>query len=96
MAHSPRSDDSPWTLSQEQAAQTAYETELADKYIYDLMRQFAKATRALTMYHSQKCVDELELLPHTQQKTPLVLSMMAKAAYDKGEYGSVSLTVDPT
>ncbi|KAE9384512.1 hypothetical protein BT96DRAFT_652027, partial [Gymnopus androsaceus JB14] len=86
--NSPRSDGSPpsWTPSQEQAAQSAYESQLADKYVYDLMRQFAKATRALAMYQSQKCLDEIELLPRIQQKTPLVLSMVGKAHYDKGEY----------
>ncbi|KAJ3966938.1 hypothetical protein EV361DRAFT_933112 [Lentinula raphanica] len=90
MANSPRSEGSPssWTVSQEQAAQTAYELEVADKYIYDLMRQFARASRALAMYQSQKCLDAIELLPHIQQKTPWVLSMVGKAHYDKGEYGS--------
>ncbi|KAJ3998208.1 hypothetical protein F5050DRAFT_1872567 [Lentinula boryana] len=90
MPNSPRSEGSPSsrTLSQEQAAQAAYEIEVADKYIYDLMRQFAGASRALAMYHSQKCLDAIELLPQTQQQTPWVLSTVGKAHYDKGEYGS--------
>ncbi|KAJ4488005.1 hypothetical protein J3R30DRAFT_3432763 [Lentinula aciculospora] len=89
MANSPRSEGSPsWTPNQEQAAQAVYEMEVADKYIYDLMRQFARASRALAMYHSQTCLDAIELLPHIQQKTPWVLSMVGKAHYDRGEYGS--------
>jgi anaphase-promoting complex subunit 3 len=88
MAQSPRSEGSPspWSLSQEQVAQAAYETEVADKYIYDLMRQFARVTRALSMYQSQRCLEEIELLPHIQQKTPWVLSMVGKAHYNKGDY----------
>ncbi|KAF9069684.1 hypothetical protein BDP27DRAFT_1222171 [Rhodocollybia butyracea] len=88
VANSPRSEGSPsaWTAAQEQAAQVAYETEVADKYIYDLMRQFARAGRALALYQSQKCLDEIELLPLLQQKSPWVVSMVGKAHYDKGEY----------
>ncbi|KAJ3923641.1 hypothetical protein F5877DRAFT_31172 [Lentinula edodes] len=89
VASSPRSGSpSSWTLSQEQAAQAAYEIEVADKYIYDLMRKFARAGRASALYHSQECLDAIEQLPHIQQKTPWVLSMVGKARYDKGEYGS--------
>ncbi|KIK59869.1 hypothetical protein GYMLUDRAFT_44345 [Collybiopsis luxurians FD-317 M1] len=88
MTSSPRSEKSPspWTLGQEQAAQATYEIEVADKYIYDLMRQFARVIRALSMYDSQQCLNEVELLPHIQQRTPWVLSVVGRAHYDKGHY----------
>lgn len=93
LAHSPRSETSPspsnWTAEHEQAAQEAYEIELADQYIYDLMRRFASATRALSTYDSAKCLSELELLPHHDQQTPWVLAMVGRAHYEKSDYTSV-------
>lgn len=93
VAQSPRSDTSPspsnWTSAHEQAAQEAYELELADQYLYDLVRRFASATRALSMYDCQKCLDELDQLPHVHQQSPWVLAMVGKAHYEKLDYASV-------
>ena len=90
---SPRSDTSPapsnWTASQEQAAQEAYEVELADQYIYDLMRLFASATRALAMYNTSLCMEELDKLPHVHQRSPYVMAMVGKAHYERTDYTSV-------
>ncbi|KAH9977216.1 TPR-like protein [Lactifluus volemus] len=89
---SPRSDTSPppssWTASQEQAAQEAYEAELADQYIYDLMRLFASATRALAMYNTGLCMEELDKLPHVHQRSPYVMAMVGKAHYERTDYTS--------
>jgi anaphase-promoting complex subunit 3 len=93
IAQSPRSDTSPapsnWTASQEQAAQEAYEVELADQYIYDLMRLFASATRALAMYNTALCMEELDKLPHVHQRSPYVMAMVGKAHYERTDYTSV-------
>jgi len=92
IAQSPRSDTSPapsnWTASQEQAAQEAYEIELADQYIYDLMRLFASATRALAMYNTALCMEELDKLPHVHQRSPYVMVMVGKAHYERTDYTS--------
>lgn len=92
VTQSPRSDTSPapsnWTASQEQAAQEAYEVELADQYIYDLMRLFASATRALAMYNTSLCMEELDKLPHVHQRSPYVMAMVGKAHYERTDYTS--------
>lgn len=93
---SPRSEVSPapsnWTTAHEQAAQEAYEFELAEQYIYDLMRQFASAMRALSLYDCSKCIAELEKLPHVHQMSAGVLAMVGKAHYERLEYASVCLS----
>ncbi|EEB87796.1 hypothetical protein MPER_14710, partial [Moniliophthora perniciosa FA553] len=50
------------------------------------MRLFARATRALTMYDSAKCLTELEELPSIHQQTPWVLAMVGRAHYEKADY----------
>lgn len=90
---SPRSEVSPapsnWTAAHEQAAQEAYEYEIADQYIYNLMRRFASATRALSIYECSKCISELEKLPHVHQMSAGVLAMVGRAHYERLEYASV-------
>lgn len=97
IAQSPRSDVSPapsnWTIAHEQAAQEAYELELADQYIYDLMRQFASATRALSLYDCSNCISELEKLPHVHQMSAGVLAMVGRAHYERLEYASVCSSI---
>jgi anaphase-promoting complex subunit 3 len=95
-AASPRSDESGgpstsggWTVSQEQAAQDAYDVELADQYIYDLMRLFASATRSLAMYDTMLCMEELDKLPHKHQRSPLVMAMVGRAHYERTDYMAV-------
>ncbi|THH14710.1 hypothetical protein EW146_g5656 [Bondarzewia mesenterica] len=87
-AHS-RSDESPasnQTAAQEQAAQEAFELEQADQYIYDLMRLFASAMRALAMYDTQLCLDELEKLPHVHQRSALVMATVGRAHFERTDY----------
>ncbi|KAI0062242.1 TPR-like protein [Artomyces pyxidatus] len=92
ITQSPRSEASPapsnWTASHEQAAQEAYDTELADQYIYDLMRLFASATRALAMYDTQLCMEELDKLPHVHQRSAYVMAMVGRAHYERTDYTS--------
>ncbi|THU92149.1 TPR-like protein [Dendrothele bispora CBS 962.96] len=89
IVQSPRSEGSPsssrWpTLD----AGEARDLEVAEQYIYDLMRCFARATRALSVYDSEKCLFELEKLPNEHQQTPWVLAMVGKAHYEKADYSS--------
>lgn len=93
LAQSTHSEGSPipiiWGPEQEQAAQEAYDAELADQYLYDLMRHFARATRALAKYDTQECIDELEKLPHVHQQSPWVLAMVGRAHYERLDYAAV-------
>ncbi|KAI0041541.1 TPR-like protein [Auriscalpium vulgare] len=92
ITQSPRSEASPapsnWTASHEQAAQDAYDSELADQYIYDLMRLFASATRALALYDTRLCMEELDKLPHVHQRSAYVMAMVGRAHYERTDYTS--------
>lgn len=92
-AQSPRSDTSPapthWNPVHERAAQEVYEQEMADYYIYDLMRRFARATRAMSVYDCYSCLMELEHMPSIHQQSSWVLSMVGRAHYERLEYASV-------
>lgn len=55
------------------------------------MRQFASATRALSLYDCSKCLAELEKLPHVHQTSAGVLAMIGKAHYERLDYTSVGL-----
>jgi len=81
---------SNWTSAQEQVAQEEYESELAEHYIYELVRRFARAARHLATYDCQKCVDELEQLPHVQQHSCTVIAMVGRAHYEQQDFASVS------
>ncbi|KAH9951396.1 protein prenylyltransferase [Amylocystis lapponica] len=88
---SPRSEASStpmWTAAQEQAAQEAYETELADHYVYELMRMFARATRAMALYDCRGSLAYLEELPPNHQRSAWVMAMVGKAHYELGEYAA--------
>ncbi|KAL1946400.1 hypothetical protein VTO73DRAFT_15527 [Trametes versicolor] len=52
------------TAERERAAKEAYDTEVADYQIYDVMRKFASSVRALALYDCRFCLSELEKLPH--------------------------------
>jgi anaphase-promoting complex subunit 3 len=94
--HSPRSEEFPaqWTSSaHEQDAQEAYESELAENYLYNLMRRFASAMRALAMYDCGTCLNELEQLPHVHQQSSSVLAMVGRARYEMLEYASVRISL---
>ncbi|TFY58157.1 hypothetical protein EVJ58_g6583 [Rhodofomes roseus] len=89
---SPHSNASPgpssWTAAQERTAQEAYELELADYHIYELMRLFARATRAMALYDCRNCLEELEKLPTTHQRSAWVMAMVGKVHYELGEYAA--------
>ncbi|KAF8911163.1 hypothetical protein CPB84DRAFT_1812616 [Gymnopilus junonius] len=91
-ALSHRSEASPspstWTSAQEQLAQEEYESEQAEQYIYELVRRFARAARALATYDCQKCLEELEQLPHTHQHSCSVIAMMGRAHYEQQDFAS--------
>lgn len=89
-AHTELSPPAPWTEEQQRAAEEAYQTELADYQIYDVMRKFACAARALALYDCRLCLDELEKLPHQQQRSASVMAMVGKAHYELGQYPAVS------
>ncbi|KIM65304.1 hypothetical protein SCLCIDRAFT_112905 [Scleroderma citrinum Foug A] len=75
-----------WTAADEQAAQEAFEVEMADYYIYDLMRRFARAVRALSVYDCYSCLMELERMPSEHQQSSWVLAMVGRAHYERLEY----------
>lgn len=95
MAQSPRSERSPTPNSQtqahEQATLEALEMAKADTYIYDLMRSFAKASRALAMYDCRACLEELSKLPEVHQKSCWVISMVGRAHYEMADYIKVTI-----
>ncbi|KAI0665010.1 protein prenylyltransferase [Cubamyces menziesii] len=75
-----------WTATQEPDAEEQYQIELADYQIYDLMRKFAKAVRALAFYDCRLCLEELEKLPPEHQRSASVMAMVGKAHYEIGQY----------
>ncbi|KAI6036552.1 TPR-like protein [Pisolithus microcarpus] len=91
-SNSPPPEVSPgpnnWTSADEQAAQEAFEVELAAYYIYDLMRHFAKATRALSVYDCYTCLTEIGQMPALHQQSSWVLAMAGRAYYERLEYAS--------
>ena len=95
ITHSQPSDPSPAPsnpiAAQEQAAQEAFELEQADQYIYDLMRLFASAMRALAIYDTQLCLDELEKLPHVHQRSALVMATVGRAHFERTDYTAVRI-----
>lgn len=78
-----------WTAEQEQSAQEAHEFEVADYHIYEVMRKFASATRAMALYDCQLCLDELETLPETHKRSASVMATLGKAHYELGQYPQV-------
>ncbi|KAF8892565.1 hypothetical protein BD779DRAFT_1509674 [Infundibulicybe gibba] len=90
--HSPRSEGSPspgpWTSAHEQIALEEYEAELAEHHLYELLRRFASATRALATFDCQRCLGELEQLPRPHQNSPSVLAMVGRAHYESLDYAS--------
>lgn len=91
-AQSPPSETSPapsnWTAAHELAAQEAYDSEMADQYVYDLLRRFARATRALSKYDCYSCLMELDQIPLAHQQSSWVLAMVGRAHYERLEYAS--------
>lgn len=78
------------TAERERAAKEAYDTEVADYQIYDVMRKFASSVRALALYDCRLCLSELEKLPHQHQRSASVMAIVGKAHYELGQYPPVS------
>ena len=57
--------------------------------MYELVRKFAGATRKLSMFDCKGCVEELEKLPWGQQRSCMVVAMVARANYERQEYHAV-------
>ena len=76
-------------MEEEQAAQEAYELELADYHIYEVMRKFASAARAMALYDCRLCIAELESLPDQHKRSASVMAMLGKAHYELGQYPEV-------
>ncbi|TEB36224.1 TPR-like protein [Coprinellus micaceus] len=72
----------------EQQAQEEYQQELADYYLYELVRQFASAARRLALYDCRTCLKELERLPVCHQRSTSVLIMVGKVHYELQDYTS--------
>lgn len=90
-AHSEASPppSAPLSAEQEQAAQDAYEAERADFQVYQVMRKFASAIRAMALYECRVCLDELEALPAQHKRSASVMAMLGKAHYELGQYPEV-------
>jgi hypothetical protein len=93
IAHSPRSDSTEnlhagSTSSQE----TKNNIAVADRYVFDLMKAFAKAQYHLSKYECKAALDCLDRLPQNQQMSPTAMITVAKAHYELVEYVPVSLT----
>ncbi|KAI0781142.1 protein prenylyltransferase [Trametes elegans] len=84
--HPDASPSAASTAEQERAAEEAYQIELADYQIYDVMRKFASATRAMALYDCRLCLEELEKLPPQHQRSASVMAMLGKAHYELGQY----------
>lgn len=89
VAQSPSPAPSAQTTAQDQAAQQALEFEAADDYIYDLMRIFARAWRAMGRFQCKEVIQELENLPEEQQRSPTVLILLGRAHYELVDYATV-------
>ncbi|KAI0831089.1 protein prenylyltransferase [Trametes gibbosa] len=85
-SESPPPPSAAWTAEQERAAEEAYAAECVEYKIYNVMRSFASAARALALYDCRLCLDELEKLPAQQQRSASVMGMVGKAHYELGQY----------
>ncbi|PIL23808.1 hypothetical protein GSI_13559 [Ganoderma sinense ZZ0214-1] len=86
--HSEASPPPPptWSAEQEKAAQEVYAAESADFLVYEVMRKFASATRAMALYECRVCLEELETLPVPHKRSASVMAMLGKAHYELGQY----------
>jgi anaphase-promoting complex subunit 3 len=78
-----------WTADEEKTATDEYWAAMADNAVYDLMRHFAEATRALALFDVGECVSVLDRLPVVHQRSPWAMIMLGKAHYEKTEYAEV-------
>lgn len=66
--------------------ETKQRTAIAERYVFDLMKHFARAQFHLSKYESRTALDCLERLPRNQYLAPSVLIMIARAHYELVEY----------
>lgn len=97
-ALSPRLEDSPpaaaaWSSQQEKQAQEEYENEMAEHYLYELVRRFASAARRSALYDCKACLKELEQLPVAHQRSTSVLIMVGKMTYEQQDYAAVGTLI---
>ena len=91
MAQSPRSEVSPPPSNALFPAPEPHEAVLADRYIYELMRLFASATRALAMYDCSRCLEDLNKIPEVHQRSAWVMVMCGKAYFEMADYVKVNI-----
>ncbi|KAH9946284.1 protein prenylyltransferase [Epithele typhae] len=72
--------------AEEPPTQEEYEMEVAECEIYDVMRNFARATLAMSLYDCRQCLEELEALPAQHKRSASVMAMLGKAHYELGQY----------
>ncbi|KAH9854034.1 protein prenylyltransferase [Lenzites betulinus] len=85
-SESPPPPSAAWTAEQERLAEEAYAAERTEYEMYNLMRKFASAARALALYDCRLCLGELADLPPHQQRSAFVMSMLGRAHYELGQY----------
>jgi anaphase-promoting complex subunit 3 len=92
IAQSPRSDTPPapsnWTASQEQAAQEAYEVELADQYIYDPC-DCLPAPRGTGNVQHDALYGGIGQTTACPSKILVRMAMVGKAHHERTDYTSV-------
>jgi len=59
---------------------------MADYTIWKLTHTFAVATKALSVYDCRTCLEVLDELPVSHQRSAWVMAMVGKAHYELGEY----------
>lgn len=79
--------------SNELATAEIHEMALADNYIYELMRVFASASRAMAMYDCSTCLEELNRIPEVHQRSAWVMVMAGRAHYEMVDYIKVTNTI---
>jgi anaphase-promoting complex subunit 3 len=92
LAHSPRSDSTENLNTGPSATpETRKNIAIAERYVFDLMKVFARAQHHLSKYECRAAIECLERLPQSQQMAPTVMIMTARAHYELVEYIQVCL-----
>ncbi|CAG8727472.1 15951_t:CDS:2, partial [Acaulospora colombiana] len=84
---SPRSDSTENLNATSNSSQEAKASQLtAERYVFDMMKLFAKAQYHLSRYESKAAIQCVEKLPQSQRMSPSAMVMIAKAYYELVEY----------
>ncbi|KIY66286.1 TPR-like protein [Cylindrobasidium torrendii FP15055 ss-10] len=98
---SPPNAQSPPSERSQSPAHDTYDLEVADWTIYDLMRRFAHAARALAVYDLDVCIQHVQAMTDSDRLSPYALSVAGRALFEKCEYAKAEKiyrqlrTVDP-